>query len=436
MLFYIIVKKITDVPTALLSALLLAISPWHIIASRATQEVIMSAVFTLAALLSLLHLTEKKFSDIKLSAVFLIFSFLSMYSYHSAKLFLPIMIFSYLAFVFFQKQAEQKKLIILSACFIVILAVSFVISGLTRFGSIGIFSTPETQLLINEKNLTLADNAPGPLIRIFNNKIVDYSYTIASNYFEHYSPGFLFFKGGQPTRNLVPFQGLLFPFEILFLIIGVAWVLVRENRKPIIFILMAVLAPIPAALTFSEIPSTIRSFPLVFPLVFFVAFGLIVFFRLKFKVAPVKFLVILLYSFSSLLFLFNLFVSQPNYHPWNRNYADNLLPDEVKKRIDSYNEVFISSKPYDYFILAGMITPQQMQDSYPERLGRLFKVGKITFSAEPCVIPQKEKTIYFIADECSISRYSTNKLVANQVGKITYKDGVTAYKIVELHKEQ
>jgi len=97
---YLLISKVSDNKIGLLTTFILSISPWHIIISRGTQEVIASFFFLLLSIYLIIIYFEKQKKSILLIGSFFVSSFLSMYFYHSAKLLLPLLIFGYLLYIF------------------------------------------------------------------------------------------------------------------------------------------------------------------------------------------------------------------------------------------------------------------------------------------------------------------------------------------------
>lgn len=84
-----IFESLGDRKYALLTAFLISISPWHIILSRSTQEVIMSLTFSLLSIWIFIKVIQSKKLKISQFGILTLSCLLAMYSYHSAKIFLP-----------------------------------------------------------------------------------------------------------------------------------------------------------------------------------------------------------------------------------------------------------------------------------------------------------------------------------------------------------
>jgi hypothetical protein len=83
---------------------------------------------------------------------------------------------------------------------------------------------------------------------------------VATNFLAHWRIDYLFFTGDINPRHSTPQFGLLYPFDIVFLLIGVGWCL--TSRVSIRWFLLGwiVLATLPAALT-TAVPHALRTLP-------------------------------------------------------------------------------------------------------------------------------------------------------------------------------
>ena len=200
-LTYLLVQEVTtNRRWALLTASVLVISPWHIMNSRSTQEVIMSYTFSLGALLAFASLYQEVFIARRSFILrqhgsrlllFSLLAFLAMYSYHSAKIFLLLIVGLVLAVTIFNKL--EKKHLKHSLLFLAAVVIPFVLtasSAVVRFEAVGILNDDLPIALIHDYTSRVTGKTPGFLIRVFFNKPVFYTRHFLQQYLDHFSGSF------------------------------------------------------------------------------------------------------------------------------------------------------------------------------------------------------------------------------------------------------
>lgn len=410
----------------------LACSPWHIMLSRATQEVILSLSFSVWATYFLLRLTRSYTNTTLL--LWLACTFGALYSYHSAKVFLPLLFVGCLTWFWLKKQLSVKT----SAMYMAALAILFVLSILvqestSRLAAVGILGNKEPQIRITEQTFSATPFASHSVIRAFYNKPAAYGFSVIEEYVHYFSPDFLFFRGGEPKRYLIPFHGLLYIFELPLLLLGL-FVAARKKDAPGLFALcVAALAPLPAALTYQEVPSMIRTVPLCLALAYFVALGWerVLFAPPRWKTAlSLFFLPFILWQIG--YFLMQLEVQQKVYQPWYRNTPYTKIADAVVRLSPTYQGVRVVNdlRPlYAYFSLAGALPLSELQKHPLERMQEENQIGKYSFTHGSCDFGTLSPTTLYIAEtECRRSTQVAGKLSVLET--ITYEDGTAVYELL------
>ncbi len=223
---------------ACITALLLALNPWHVMMSRGAFEANLITLFIPAALFFFLKgLKDSKF--LVLSAL----SFgLSLFTYHSAKLIAPVVALA--VFVIFLneiKRIQAKKLIaplIVILIFSIGLIYSFQLGGGSRISERSI-----TQGALEEgaeEKIRLIQMGENPIkAKIFHNKYQVILFRFIHNYSEYLSTKFLFTTGAMETYyGMIPGIGAIFVFEGLFLI-GLVPLVVNKKSSKIILVIIA-----------------------------------------------------------------------------------------------------------------------------------------------------------------------------------------------------
>jgi len=249
---------------ALIGAFLLAISPWHIQYSRLTHEAIIALLFFLLGCLVFIGSLKNKGKFWWLSGIFFC---LSIYSYHSERIFVPVFLVS-LLLVYRKEIWTSKKNALMALMVAVILSLPMVhmifsSKGLIRPKSVFITNDYELRTLRWEKISQW--EKPSFVEMILNGKATNaFSFWI-KRYLEYSDFSFLFFKGMSFTHPKFPDVGLMYLIELPFFVLG-AVVLVNKMKiekgsKRLVFI-WALLGPLSASLA-NNSQHTSRSLTLV-----------------------------------------------------------------------------------------------------------------------------------------------------------------------------
>lgn len=252
---------------SLLSALVLALAPWHIHYSRAAFEVTLLLALLLGGTLSFLK--NKKYLS------FFLFS-LTFFTYNTSNIFTPIL----LAFLILNETKNLKKAFIahfkpaLLALFVTIPILLSIFSGKAshRFGMISIFSDPLTiHNIVYKRNTGLSPQKE----RVFYNKPIFWTNEFLKNYSSSFSPQFLFSVGDANPRHSVPNFGQLAWITAPFLLIG-AYQLLKSKQKLLkgLTFTWLLVSPIPSALTVGGGTHATRLFLMIPPLVILITYGL------------------------------------------------------------------------------------------------------------------------------------------------------------------
>jgi 4-amino-4-deoxy-L-arabinose transferase-like glycosyltransferase len=234
MLYFLVLLWTEDKKTALISSLLLAISPWHILFSRwALQGIFLPLFITVGLYFFSLGIKKKSYFLI-LSAI--IFG-LSFYTYAIARLFIPLLLVCIL--IIYRKKIWSKKAWAISAASIfLLLSVPVFIYYITgsrsaRFSTLSLFGG--------------------------NSGIIKPVLIFITNYIKHFSPGFLFLYGDSELRHSLSGMGQMYLFEAPLLIYGLS-ILIRERKKyQILLLFWFLIFPVAASLTREGIPHALRS---------------------------------------------------------------------------------------------------------------------------------------------------------------------------------
>lgn len=212
---YFLAQEIFNKQVGLIAALLLSISPWHIHFNRIAFRLnLLPLLFSLGVLFFV-----KSFKNPKYLPVSSFLFGLSLYTYSSARVFVSLFLLSN-TIIFWQHLWKNKKVTVISFLiflFIFLPLFKFWISpaGMARVRGFGV----ETNFLI-----------------------------ILQNYFSHFTPSFLFFKGGAIIIENPSQMGELYSFEIITVSLGLLKLIREKFKTKIILLIWLLLYPFPTAL--------------------------------------------------------------------------------------------------------------------------------------------------------------------------------------------
>lgn len=246
-------KRISGEIIALISTFLLAISPWHIYLSRLGHEVNAGFAFFIFGLLFLL---KKK---IYLATPFIMLAFIS---YQTEKIFIPLF-FTALIIIYWRDFVPYWKKLVLSFVIGVIVLAPFVTQslseeGLLRFRGTNIFTANEKRFFVSAKKLIVAKNSHNVLEQVLYNRRTVALEIVGEAYLSHFNPSWLFQNSGG-EKHKVPFLGLLYIWELPFIILGSLVLCFFINKKTrLLLIVWMLLAPLSSSIT-TEAPHAMRS---------------------------------------------------------------------------------------------------------------------------------------------------------------------------------
>lgn len=349
---YLLTREIINENCALLSALFLAISPWHLHFSRGGWEV---NVATTLILIGVWLFARKRYLG---SAVFMV---LSMYVYQSARIIAPIL---GLALVL----AYRPKKILPSALLAIILLLPLGFSILhsdagSRLAGVG--------LLADEGPVNRAKELRGQhsdwnsfLSKVFHNRPVLYSIAFLKNYTDHFSGDFLFVNGDVIPRNKVPETGLLYFTDFVFVVLGIVFLIRKQSSLGQIVWLWLLIAPLAAALTF-QTPHALRAQNMVIPITILIALGIYSLKDYQLKLRVILALIIIpVYMWQFARYLHEYYVHYPQAYPTAWEYGFKQLVPYVESVKGKYNKILVTDKydqPYILFLFYSKYPPQNFQ---------------------------------------------------------------------------
>lgn len=389
---------------ALIAALFLTVSPWHIHFSRTSMEGLMPYIlFTIIGLYFLL----KSRSNIQLLSLSVFFFALAIYSYFPARIFIPLFglgIFcAYYNFFWQHKKDAILNFILITVFLLPIITHSLSLSGISRWKQVSIFSQPP------------------------NNETVFRH--ILNNYIGHFSLEFLFTKGdvGMPgqfiTRHSVRGMGELYLFQLPLIVLGLLFLVRRKMHKPTaILLLWLTLYPVGSMFTVDQNAQATRSIIGVVPFQILSSIGLYylisLFSKIRKSFAYISgFILFILISASFIYYLNLYFVKYPQYSSdfWGWQFGAKDIVKYFTSQQSKYDEFIMAPEfnaPEIFFKFYSLENCTKCKvglpdQSYNPNLKQLFAVTPYYLNSHQEFRLSIQKNIFY-----------PNGNIAFQIGKI------------------
>lgn len=380
----------------LFASFLLAISPWGInLARTATENTLVVFFNTCGLLLFLIWRRKKNFYYVILSFFCFLITF---FTYQASRSFIPFFIPMLILFFWGKNFLSKQKIITMFFLFLLLtIPVITILSSNSlslRLKTVSVFYSPQTQLILEDQIRNDGVQNMHPYVtRLFHNKIIGYSSQVFQNYFKHFSYDFLFTEEGFPLRYKVPLNGILYLFELPFLLVGLYMLIKEKNKLGLFFIFWVLIAPIGSALASDDIPNLQRTY-IIFPALSIVsAFGLkesyIFLAKHKLKTYGILiFIAIMAYQISYYVHQYMFHVNR--YRPWYRNDGYKELVSKVDKLLPQYRKAIITNResaPTVFFLFFSKYSPILFQEQILQKNVKDYdriEFGKYFFSEEEC----------------------------------------------------
>jgi len=429
-----------------LSALLLALLPWDINISRASSESIIATFFVILGVYFYIRYIRRKstsYIPLVLSGLLLVISF---FFYHAHRFFVPAFFPFLIVSSIFAFRPKKKKIIgsfiLFGVIFVGLLVFIVFGQGTGRASEVSLLSIPGGTT--NLKQAMDEEGTLNPLInRFYNNKLIYYGRFFVNFYTQHLSGDFLFVNNGNPMRYRIPFTGNLYFVMLPFLLFGFASLLTQGLKEQKYHYLMPIawllIAPIPAGLTWEDLPNVIRASIMIPALIMITTFGFFEVLSL-FKNKNIKTIIVvaagLLLAHNFLYFCHNYYWRSKIHEPWHRSGAEKELLFQVGQLTkDGENIVMTTERNNNliFYLFYNRFDPKKFQElgSPREHDGLIF--GNIKYTSNPCpirgeseeIITPTSNTIFVDKEDCPLPKNS------EILSTIRFSDGVPAFKIVK-----
>jgi 4-amino-4-deoxy-L-arabinose transferase-like glycosyltransferase len=366
---YIITKNLFGEKVALLSAFLMAVSPWHLQFSRAAFE----GNTAMTIFLSGLALFFLGFKNRLAAFASLPVMFFSLYFYYAPRLLIPFIVAASV-FFFSSKIRYNLKFFKIGLALAILTSlpvvfVSFTPDGQKRAAEVSIFSDRTLSL---PYILADAGNSIGSSY-LFLNRRIPYFLEFSRNFASHLSPTFFFFADDPNPRHRPFNHGNFYLFEAVTILFGmIALIKVKKSPSTKLLFIWLITAPIVASLAI-DTPHSLRALLMLPPLLIISAIGTEKILKYQ-KLRPFIIVIVSLFIANYLSVYYILYPQQDNIS-WA--YGHKQVFEKLKHLEDETNRIVFTGyfwKPYISYLYYNKVDPKTFQDNYSQS-----EIGKYRF---------------------------------------------------------
>lgn len=428
-LLFVLVKQIFNKTSfALLSALFLAISPWHLHFSRSAYDPNFALFFYLLGIVTFIYEVKNKKLPI-LSVVAMLFA---VFSYRGTNiLFLPLITLLILyGLKVLRMTRKQVVVFTLGACLILLSFLAIVtFNGKAYTAEALVWNDPKMQESID----TQIRESQGPLFvrRLFLNKPMYVINKLRENYVRAYSPEFLFLYTEPSKIYSIWSRGRLYFLDLIFIILGIAY-LYKLNKHAATFVVgLLLIGGLPGM--FGGFPYSARNFFLSAFLPVLSAGGILFllhsfFFKRVRRILICALILVYAYVFGSYLFDYYGRYALYGTEAWAKSLKD--LSFTILENKHQYNTIVVGTTSFGdlmQYAFYAKVNPSDVQKAWQNKeKENFFTLGNVSFMSE-CLDFEKEERrplLYIVHENC-------NK-TATPSGLIKDYPGNTVWKIYSI----
>jgi 4-amino-4-deoxy-L-arabinose transferase-like glycosyltransferase len=235
---------------SLIASFLAAIDPWLLFPSRAVFQSNLSIFFLTTGMAAFFNREKNKW----LMPISFLFLGLTLFSYHSTRIFTPLLLVPIIFIYrkeFLEKFKKHKPQFIVSLLFIILFfgSLPFILlnpSARARSNVVFLIDQGAINQIENDRATSTL-----PFKSLIYNKVTYFGVKFTQNYVNYFSPNFLFLNGGTQYQFSVPNHGVLYLVTLPFFYLGLILLIGKaiQNKDYRLILLWLLLAPIPAAIT-------------------------------------------------------------------------------------------------------------------------------------------------------------------------------------------
>lgn len=360
-LTYLLAKRLfNNEIIANLSALFLAISPWHIQFSRAAFEANLGLFLSTLGIYMFIKFAKDKVIFIFPSAILFV---AAMYTFTGQRLFVPFILIV-LAIQFYKEMLANKKTVMLAAILGIILIwplfkfATMTIEGKLRFDEVTIFKNLDP---INESIKFREQDSFAKYADIVHNRRFLFAYDYLRHYFDAFDPSFLFINGDANPRLSSQGVGELYLFDFILVLSGVYFLINKRQKYSFLILGWLLISPLGPA-TARETPHALRMVHILPTFQLLSAFGLynlILFFKKRKSAIIVGTIVVSLSVFYYLHFYYLHYPRQFS-GQWQYGYKEAI--NYIEPFYQKYDRVLVSDhlgRAYIYLLFYLKVNPDE-----------------------------------------------------------------------------
>ena len=350
---------------SLLTAFLVAIEPWHLFFSRFVAQSNLAVFFLTASAAAFFHREKNKY----LLPLSLAFLGLSVYSYHTTRIFSPIL-FLVAVLIFrkdlmknyFKKSTVRKlTLLVLITFFLPLPYLLLQPESRARSSEVFLIDQGVVNKIIEKR---FSSHYPDTIKKIIYNRPLYFIREASLNHIEYFLPKFLFFKGGTHYQFSIPERGLLYLVNLPFYYFGIYLVIrkiLQKNKNYLFILLWFILAPLPGSITKEHLAvmrdTTVLPLPQFFSALGF--FGLLQTVRDKEKIFRLSSIIVVWFFYLSFLlinmrnYLNDYFGNYTKNYSQDRQYGYKQVVRYIKENYRSYDKIILTKKygePHEFIL--------------------------------------------------------------------------------------
>lgn len=404
---------------ALLSALFLAISPWHIMLSRAAFEANVATFFIVCGVCLFLKAIQQNIWYLCFSAVFFSASF---YTFNTPRVAVPLFV-GVLAVILRKKLLQHKKQVLIAlfiGALLLLPIAKFLVSpqASLRFKEVNIFSDVSVVKIANQE---IANDNNSPFSKVIHNRRLLYGVDFLKHYLDEFNPNFLFISGDVNPKFSTQDTGELYIAYIPFLLLGILLLIKNKEGYWWLIFVWLLIGIIPAA-TARETPHALRTEIILPTIQILIAYGFVQLFfsgkylqRKRFIKNTLLVVSIAFLLFNMTYFLHGYFVHYPKQfaREWQYGYKDMFsYLATIENNYDQVNMTDNLGRPYIYYLFYQKIGPMEFHDNSlvtrdPFGFVTVQRIGKYFFGKNTQDMAAKGKQNLFIDVPSNVPGHAT-----------------------------
>lgn len=355
---------------ALASSFVLALSPWHIMLSRAAFEANVGTFFLVTGVWLFLGAIQDRKWYLILSAI----SFVAcIYTFNSVRIVAPLVVVT-LSLLYWRQLWERRNQAIIAALVGIILLLpiaKFLISpqAKLRFQEVNIFSDVSVVQTLNKE---VQNDHNAKYSKILHHRYLAFGADFLKHYLDNVGPGFLFGSGDNNPEFSIQDVGQMYLWDIPFFVLGIFLLFRRREGEWWVAPVWLALGIIPAA-TAMQTPHALRIEATLPTFQIFVGYGLVAAYMSLTKYISRPVLRNTIVTVVLLLLAWNVFYFQHSYYTyypyrfsgiWEYGYKDSVAyVGKVQSHYDHIVVVDTLGRPYIYYLFLLKVPPQQYRNT-------------------------------------------------------------------------